>query len=92
VALRGGQSSRAQHKKGCNCRKSHCLKKYCECFQMGVKCGDLCKCTDCKNFDPNPAEEAGGGQGLRVGSGAAAAGRRCWALLRPGSCWGPGLP
>lgn len=38
------------HNKGCNCRRSHCLKNYCECHQFGVKCTEACKCTECKNF------------------------------------------
>ncbi len=33
----------------CNCEKSGCLKKYCECYKNGVKCGPACNCTNCNN-------------------------------------------
>lgn len=39
----------SKKKKGCNCKKSNCLKKYCECFNEGVGCSEICKCEDCKN-------------------------------------------
>lgn len=39
----------ASHAKGCNCRKSHCLKKYCECFQASIPCSPKCRCLECRN-------------------------------------------
>lgn len=40
-----------KHSKGCNCKKTECSKKYCECYQAGIKCTELCKCEKCKNCD-----------------------------------------
>ena len=38
-------------KKPCNCKKSHCLKRYCECFEAKLKCDSNCKCEECKNVE-----------------------------------------
>ncbi|KAL9669336.1 hypothetical protein QQ045_006881 [Rhodiola kirilowii] len=35
--------------KRCNCKKSKCLKLYCECFAAGVYCIEPCSCQDCYN-------------------------------------------
>lgn len=45
-------ASIALHKHGCRCRKSQCLKKYCECFNANAPCADNCLCVDCCNTIP----------------------------------------
>ena len=43
------ENSLVRHYKGCNCKRSGCCKRYCECFQINIKCTDMCKCTGCGN-------------------------------------------
>jgi len=45
-------SKKVSHKVGCKCRKSACLKKYCECYHANLKCGSNCRCVGCQNLPP----------------------------------------
>uniref|UniRef100_A0A6Q2Z9R3 CRC domain-containing protein n=1 Tax=Esox lucius TaxID=8010 RepID=A0A6Q2Z9R3_ESOLU len=48
-----GEADR-RHSKGCNCKRSGCLKNYCECYEAKIMCSSNCKCVGCKNFEESP--------------------------------------
>lgn len=39
----------SSQKQGCSCKKTKCLKLYCECFANCGVCGPGCKCDNCHN-------------------------------------------
>ena len=51
-------SSNRHHTRGCNCKKTNCLKKYCECFNAGLPCTELCNCNDCHNKHEDSADSS----------------------------------
>ena len=42
--------SKQRQESGCFCKKSRCLKKYCECFERGELCEASCRCENCQNY------------------------------------------
>ncbi|CAH8638493.1 unnamed protein product [Heterobilharzia americana] len=40
-----------RHPSGCNCKRSGCLKNYCECYEAKISCSDLCRCQGCLNTE-----------------------------------------
>lgn len=40
-----------RHNKGCHCKRSGCLKNYCECYEAKITCSKSCKCIGCKNTE-----------------------------------------
>ncbi|XP_045524873.1 protein lin-54 homolog isoform X1 [Pieris brassicae] len=45
----GGPEIVRRHTKGCNCKRSGCLKNYCECYEARIACTAMCKCVGCRN-------------------------------------------
>ncbi|XP_037373323.1 tesmin isoform X2 [Talpa occidentalis] len=43
-----------RHNRGCNCKRSGCLKNYCECYEAKIMCSSTCKCVGCKNYEESP--------------------------------------
>ncbi|MBA0860647.1 hypothetical protein Goshw_019703 [Gossypium schwendimanii] len=43
-----------RHRRGCKCKRTKCLKKYCDCYRVcfnfaEVGCSAMCQCDDCDN-------------------------------------------
>ncbi|CAH0564090.1 unnamed protein product [Brassicogethes aeneus] len=46
-----GEQAVRKHTKGCNCKRSGCLKNYCECYEAKIACSSNCKCVGCRNIE-----------------------------------------
>lgn len=55
-----------QRRHGCKCRRSGCVKKYCECYRASKTCTEQCECIYFQICQNNPR---GGGSGVGVYAG-----------------------
>ncbi|KAG8234449.1 hypothetical protein J437_LFUL014195 [Ladona fulva] len=62
---KGHVGDERRHNKGCNCKRSGCLKNYCECYEIlpvpspraKIPCSGMCKCVGCRNVEESPSEK-----------------------------------
>ena len=50
-----------QRRHGCKCRRSGCVKKYCECYRASKTCTELCECIYFQICQNNPGGGCGDG-------------------------------
>lgn len=50
-ATSAAEDATRRHTKGCNCKRSGCLKNYCECYEAKIACSGNCKCIGCRNTE-----------------------------------------
>ncbi|KAH8240840.1 hypothetical protein KR026_005975, partial [Drosophila bipectinata] len=44
--------------KGCCCKRSQCIKNYCDCYQSMVICSQFCRCVGCRNTEVRKAVDS----------------------------------